>query len=391
MFNWFKKEKTEKMFENPIEITITGINPQTENEFLFYDFVERQFAPHLEKWFEKAIQNGLTFKPQYEYAIQQKIKTNKFKNPHSFPEYFENKFDFIAIDFETANKNRVSACAIGLVFIKDFKIVYSTKHFIKPPKEEKFSLFHSNIHKIFEQDVEDSYDFKELWEDEFVKYFNDNLIVFHNASMDLSVLKNLFEYYSIINFNIDYIDTMQLAEKSGNPKKLTELAEKFGIVIENHHDPKEDAKVCALIYNELIDIYPQHRELVRTLNNSNDNSSTDNYFGKQATEDVKTENLDFVNKYTITLSELEKVEIKESNFVVTGKYQFGRENVEKFIVINGGILKPTITTKVNYVIIGQDYGWAKIQKIHELNTNKNTVIKILTELELRLIIKKYGT
>lgn len=46
MFNWFKKEKG---IENPIEISITGINPQTENEFLFYDFVEREYAPHLEK------------------------------------------------------------------------------------------------------------------------------------------------------------------------------------------------------------------------------------------------------------------------------------------------------------------------------------------------------
>ena len=30
MFNWFKKET-----ENAIEISVTGINPQTENEFLF--------------------------------------------------------------------------------------------------------------------------------------------------------------------------------------------------------------------------------------------------------------------------------------------------------------------------------------------------------------------
>ncbi len=386
MFNWFKKET-----ENAIEISVTGINPQTENEFLFYDFVEREFAPHLEKWFEKAKQTGIKFKPQYEYAIQQKIKNDKFKNPHSFPEYFENKFDFIAIDFETANKNRVSACAIGLVFIKDFKIVYSQKHFIKPPKTEKFSAFHSNIHRIYKEDVEDSYDFKELWEDEFFKYFNENLIVFHNASMDLSVLKNLFEHYSISNFNIDYVDTMQLAEKSGNPKKITELAKKFGIEIVNHHDPKEDAKVCAMIYNELIDIYPNHKELIRTLNNEKKHSTNDNYFGKQATEDVKNENLDLVSKYTITLSELDNLKIKENNFVVTGKYIIGRENVESFFVNNGGILKSGITTKVNYVIIGEDYGWAKIQKINELNNNKKTEIRILTELELTLLIKKYGT
>lgn len=386
MFNWFKEEK---VVENPIEISITGINPQTENEFLFYDFVEREFAPHLEKWFEKAKQNGLKFKPQYEYAIQKKVKYNTFKNPHSFPEYFENNFDFISIDFETANKNRVSACAIGLVFIKDFKIVYSKKHFIKPPKGEKFSSFHSNIHNIYEEDVEHSFTFGELWENEFLKYFNDNLIVFHNASMDLSILKNLFEHFSISNFDIDYIDTMQLAEKSGNPKKLTELAEMFGINIENHHDPVSDAKVCAMVYNELIDIYPNHKDLVRTLNNLKSNSAVDNYFGKQATEEVKNENLDYVNKYSISLLDLDKLEIENNNFVVTGKFELGRENVENFIVNNGGILKPSITSKVNFVIIGVEYGWAKIQKIEDLNSTNKAKIKILSEIELKLLIKKY--
>lgn len=388
MINWFKKEKA---IENPIEISITGINPQTENEFLFYDFVERQYSQHLEKWFEKAKQTGLKFKPQYEYAIQQKVKYNNFKNPHSFPEYFENKFDFIAIDFETANKNRISACAIGLVFIKDFKIVFSKKHFIKPPNGEEFSSFHSNIHKIYEEDVEHSFTFEELWEDEFSKYFNENLIVFHNASMDLSILKNLFEHFSISNFDIDYIDTMQLAEKSGNPKKLTELAAKFGVEIENHHDPISDAKACAMIYNELIDIYPKHKDLVRTLSNLKSNSAAGNYFTKQATEEVKTENLDLVHNYKISSTQFDKMEIENNNFVVTGKFIFGRENVENFILLNGGFLKPAITSKINFVIIGEDYGWSKIQKIHELNTNKKTEIRILTEVELKLLIKKHGT
>lgn len=387
MFNWFKKEKA---IENPIEISITGINPQTENEFLFYDFVEREYSPHLEKWFKKAKQTGLKFKPKYEYAIKQKVKYNDFKNPYSFPEYFKNKFDFIAIDFETANKNRISACAIGLVFIKDFKIVFSKKHFIKPPNGEVFSSFHSNIHKIYEEDVDHSFTFKELWEDEFSKYFNDNLIVFHNASMDLSILKNLFEHFSISNFDINYIDTMQLAEKSGNPKKLTELAKKFGVKIENHHDPISDAKACAMIYNELIDIYPKHKDLVRTLNNTKSNKAINNFFSKQATNEVRIENLDFINKYKTSSTQLDELEIEKNNFVVTGKFEFGRKNVENFILNNGGFLKSGITSKINFVIIGEDYGWSKIQKINELNTNKKTEIRILTETELKLIIKKYS-
>ena len=131
--------------------------------------------------------------------------------------------------------------------------------------------------------------------------------------------------------------------------------------------------------------------LVRTLNNLKSNSAVENYFAKQATEEVKTENLDFVNNYKISSTQLDEMEIENNNFVVTGKFIFGRENVENFILNNGGFLKPGITSKINFVIIGEDYGWSKIQKINDLNENKKTEIKILTEMELQEIIKKYGT
>ena len=98
---------------------VSGINPETNNEFLFYNFIENTPNYILEPWLKKAKQVGYKVKPQYEQAILQKLKFNQFKNPHTFPEYFENKFDFIAIDFETANNSRLSACAIGLCFVKN--------------------------------------------------------------------------------------------------------------------------------------------------------------------------------------------------------------------------------------------------------------------------------
>ena len=64
MFNWFKKKE-----ENSIEIEIAGINPQTENEFLFYNFVEKEYTPYLEKWYQKAKAQGVPFKIQYDAKI----------------------------------------------------------------------------------------------------------------------------------------------------------------------------------------------------------------------------------------------------------------------------------------------------------------------------------
>ena len=199
-------------------MNIEGVNPETDNEFKFYEFVRTTTNNLLEPWIKKARAVGYKIRPIYERAINQKLTTNTFINPHKFPEYFENQFDYIAIDFETGNNSRLSACAIGLSFVKDNKSVHSFKHFIKPPSSEKFLNTHTNIHGITKDDVEFALNFKELWDIEFSKYFFNNLIVFHNASMDLSILKNLFEHYDISPYQISYIDTMLFADKLGYSK-----------------------------------------------------------------------------------------------------------------------------------------------------------------------------
>ena len=372
MFSWFKKKEK---IENPIEISVSGINPQTENEFLFYNFVEMTFASHLQKWYEKTKANGIEFKPQYDRAIKEKIRTSEFKNPHSFPEYFDNKFDHLAIDFETANQNRISACALGLVFIKNDRIAYQTSFHIKPPETEKFLSRNIEIHGITAEVVEYAMTFDELWEYELSKYFNQNLIIFHNASMDLSVLKNLFAFYSIKDYNIEYLDTMQLAAKTGNPKKISELAEKFEIEYIDKHNPEIDAKVCAYVFGELAELYPDYKKLVKSLNYQD---AQKKIIRKKERAEVKNQNLDYVQAYSLEKGEIEKIVIKDRAFIFTGEITTERHIAKEFIKQNGGIIKSGISSKLDYVIIGADFGWSKIQKVHEMNEKKNCKIKILT-------------
>ncbi|MDW5288558.1 exonuclease domain-containing protein [Formosa sp. PL04] len=385
MFNLFKKKEK---IENPVEITISGINPQTENEFLFYNFVEFQFAPHLEKWYRQAKSNGIVFKTQYENAILEKMKTGEFKNPHNFPEYFENKFDFIAIDFETANKNRVSACALGLVFIKNDRIAYQTSFHIKPPNGENFESRNIEIHRITAEDVDYAMTFDELWELELSNYFNDSLVIFHNASMDLSVLKNLFAHYSITNYDIEYLDTMRIAEKLGIPKKLEELTTRFDVEFENNHDPEKDAKACAMIFGELIEQYPNYKELIGNLNHNEQKQKIER---KQESAEIKNENLDIIQTYSMTKEEVEKIEIQGKGFVFTGDITTDRNVAKDFIVDNGGVIKSGVTSKVDFVIIGSDFGWSKIQKVQNLNENKNCQIKILSNRNFEQLCEKYAT
>ena len=50
--------------------------------------------------------------------------------------------NFVAIDFETANEKRASACSLGLVVVKNSQIVDKRYYLIKP-KELRFAPMNS--------------------------------------------------------------------------------------------------------------------------------------------------------------------------------------------------------------------------------------------------------
>lgn len=155
--------------------------------------------------------------------------------------------NFIAIDFETANEKRNSPCSIGLVVVKEGEVVEKLHYLIKP-KEMRFLPMNVWIHGITEEQVINEKEFDEIWED-INGYFNDTLIVAHNAAFDISVLRNTLELYNIDKPNFKYICTMKLA-KSFYPNlenaKLNTVNEFLGFNF-NHHNALDDAEACANI------------------------------------------------------------------------------------------------------------------------------------------------
>ena len=71
------------------------------------------------------------------------------------------KYDFVAIDFETANSDRDSACQIGITTVLNGKIKDVKCWFINP--ETHFDFFNTLIHGITEDKVKNALTFKELW------------------------------------------------------------------------------------------------------------------------------------------------------------------------------------------------------------------------------------
>ena len=158
---------------------------------------------------------------------------------------YNNKYDFVAIDFETANNNKSSICSCGIVMVKDGE-VQDKKHFLIRPNVLKFNKRNTEIHGLSIKDVEDKPTFDRLWP-EIKEFINEELVVAHNASFDLTALRAVLDSYHLDYPDIDYICTVNLAKKTVKDvpnHKLNTLAQHFNIPL-NHHDALSDAEACA--------------------------------------------------------------------------------------------------------------------------------------------------
>lgn len=155
--------------------------------------------------------------------------------------------NFIAIDFETANEKRNSPCSIGIVVVKNGEVIERIHHLIKP-KEMRFMLINIGIHGIRPKMVENELEFDKVWE-KIKHYFDDNLVIAHNAAFDISVLRNTLELYGIEAPSFNYICTMKLAKNfyTGlNNVKLNTVNNFLGYKFK-HHDALADALACSNI------------------------------------------------------------------------------------------------------------------------------------------------
>ena len=99
---------------------------------------------------------------------------------------------FVAVDFETANPKRVSACALGYAMVADYKIVETKSFLIKPIGGH--APFQSKIHGIKDEHTFDKPEFGELYS-EIQDIFNYPLIA--HSLFDQQVLCALSDHFKL--------------------------------------------------------------------------------------------------------------------------------------------------------------------------------------------------
>ncbi|WP_019902935.1 3'-5' exonuclease [Methylobacterium sp. 77] len=153
----------------------------------------------------------------------------------------------LAIDFETANERRDSACAVGLAWIENGAVVRREARLIRP-RELRFSPGNIRVHGILPADVRNQPEFPEVIA-EFLPDLSSGLVLAHNAGFDMGVLRASLHAYGMTVPAFSSLCTLQIARKVFPAPEgcgLGKVAARLGIRFE-HHDAGEDAYACAEI------------------------------------------------------------------------------------------------------------------------------------------------
>lgn len=157
--------------------------------------------------------------------------------------------DFTAIDFETANSFAASACSVGLVKVRDGKVVDEASWFIRPPVGfDHFTEWNTRIHGIVAADVSQA----KLWRDQLidlVDFADGDTLVAHNAGFDMGVIRAACTASGIATPTFDYLCSLRVARKTYNldSYRLPIAAMAAGFEDFAHHDALADSQACAAI------------------------------------------------------------------------------------------------------------------------------------------------
>ena len=161
--------------------------------------------------------------------------------------------DFAAIDFETANSERTSVCSVGIVVVRNGRIV-DTFYSLIQPEPNYYSYWCQRVHGLGHEDTDDAPVFPHVWAQ--IEPLIEGLpLVAHNKAFDESCLKAVFRCYQMDYPDYDFYCTCVAAKrllKQLPNHQLHTVAAYCGYNLLHHHHALADAEACAHIALQLL-------------------------------------------------------------------------------------------------------------------------------------------
>jgi DNA polymerase-3 subunit epsilon len=152
---------------------------------------------------------------------------------------------FVAIDFETADHGRDSACSVALVRVEDGELVETRTRLIRPPRQ-RFAFTH--IHGLTWEDCSGEPPFAEVWPELEELLDGVKFLAAHNAPFDRGVLEACCTASGLLAPSLPWRCTVKLSRRRwALPRcRLPDVCDHLGIELQ-HHDATSDAQACARI------------------------------------------------------------------------------------------------------------------------------------------------
>lgn len=294
---------------------------------------------------------------------------------------------FTAIDFETANEQRDSLCAIGVAQVENGVVVKTWKMLVHPP-ELRVSEINQSVHRIRHEDLLNAPTFPEIW-DEFKELIEDAVVVAHNAEFDMNVLKQTLDHYGLEEPSIQSLCTLKLSQVAFpqlDDYRLADVTKYLGLEF-RHHSCDEDARVCAEIAIQAIP-----RVSLKKFD-LDDVDLTHSWFKAPSKTKVSGFSEAFADKRID--SDLLKPQLEGADpnhpfygkrLVFTGDLRaMQRSEAAEMVRALGADINTSISKKTQIVVIGDGAGPSKLRKIEELQ-DQGVEIRIIYEDELLQIL-----
>lgn len=152
---------------------------------------------------------------------------------------------FVAIDFETADSGRDSACAVALVRVERGQVQDRAVRLIRPPRR-RFEF--TWLHGIDWPMVAGEPTFGPVWTDLVPFLSGARFLLAHNASFDRGVLRACCEAARLDSPALPFVCSITLARRAwALPRYALDVVSAHLSIPLRHHDAASDAEACARI------------------------------------------------------------------------------------------------------------------------------------------------
>lgn len=160
--------------------------------------------------------------------------------------------DFVAIDFETANGRRSSVCSVGIVVVRDGKVVDRFYSLIRPTPNY-YTCWTTEVHGLTRRDTDSQPTFPEVWA-QVADKIKDLPLVAHNRPFDESCLRAAFAEFGMQYPEYQFYCTLAASRRCLKlpSHQLHIAAAACGYDLTNHHHALADAEACAAIALKLL-------------------------------------------------------------------------------------------------------------------------------------------